>query len=72
MKDKINIKDLLENLDKKKLVRIVLEEDFDSSKKFHKLENYFRSKGIVYYFDLKGFSKESDYEIDLNKLEIIY
>jgi len=68
----IYIGDLLLPLKKNGLIRIVFEDGFNSSSTKHPIENHLRENGVPYYFKGDPIEKSSDYEINLNNLNIFY
>lgn len=71
----MNVYELIKGIkedSKSKLVRLVPEKGFDVSVKHHPLENYLAREGIPYYFNGDDIESSEDYEINLNKLKVIY
>ncbi len=78
-KTKINVMDVISQIkifterDSGRLVRIILEENFNPSFGHHQIEEHLQLAGIGgYYFDGDIVGKESDYKVDLGKMDICY
>ncbi|MDP2629064.1 MAG: hypothetical protein Q8P15_04180 [Nanoarchaeota archaeon] len=71
-KCKIPVSDLVLNAKGKGLVRLVLEENYLSFRLSHPFVKYLNHENIIFYFKGDGADIDSDYEIDLRKIEIIY
>ena len=71
-KYKIPVGDIVSKAKGRGLVRLIPENGFDSSKMQHPLHKYFVPEGIVYYFEGEGVGKKSDYQINLNEIEVVY
>lgn len=69
-KKRVDSKGLAKILKKNSIVALVLPKSFNSSQGLHPVEEFFRSKGVVYYVEHSGMEKTKDYVLDLNKIEI--